>query len=99
MIFALDGGTECAHSWWNKGRFLMHILAMFFFVAAAALALRVVTDILSEDGNRMWAALMGRSMMGAQVNAAPLPFQEGSARVVTLRPVRPQSVPDLPLAA
>ncbi len=77
----------------------MHILTMFFFIAVAILALRVVTDILGEDGDRMWAALMGRSMIGAQGNAVPLSFQDGRGRVVTLRPVRTQSAPDLPLAA
>ncbi len=77
----------------------MHILAMFFFAAVAMLALRVMTDILGEDGDRMWAALMGRSMIGARGNAAPLSLQDGSARVVTLRPVRLQPAPDLPLAA
>lgn len=77
----------------------MHILAMFFFVAVAALALRVVTDILGEDGDRMWAALMGRSMVRSHDNAALLPMQDGPSRVIQLRPVRPQSAPVLPLAA
>ncbi|MBK8629177.1 MAG: hypothetical protein IPN84_02900 [Sphingomonadales bacterium] len=76
----------------------MHILAMFFFVAVAAFAVRVVTDILGEDGDRMWAALMGRSVVDMPF-LVEAPASAGEARVVPLRGVRPQCALVLPLAA
>ena len=74
----------------------MHLLAILFFMVAAGFALRVMTDILDEDGARMWAALMGRSPMRVQ----GMEDREAAGQVVPFRRVSPAQHPvELPLAA
>ena len=74
----------------------MHLLAILFFVAVTGFALRVMTDILDEDGARMWAALMGRS----PVDVDRMESGANAGQVVPFRRVSPAPSPaELPLAA
>jgi hypothetical protein len=96
MIFRLTREQIGITYGWNKRSSAMHLLAILFFVVAAGFALRVMTDILDEDGARMWAALMGRSPMRVQ----GMEDREAAGQVVPFRRVSPVQHPvELPLAA
>jgi hypothetical protein len=96
MIFYLTWEQIGIIHGWNKRSSAMHLLAILFFFVVTGFALRVMTDILDEDGARMWAALMGRS----SVDVHRVKSGMNAGQVVPFRRVSPApSRAELPLAA
>jgi len=84
----------------------MHSLSILFFFSVFTLSLGVLARIVATDGQRMWDALLGKSLLRQQSGPLGQPRRvvrrgDWASNVVALTPVTPKHSPvaDLPLAA